>query len=125
MPLSDRPVTFRILIPMDELASRGCDHSPANMETLQRWAPTCRPCSVTLGIHEAGAVFSWGNDLVGETRILTGVADTEAQKMALARLIAFAYGHPEPTPPEKMQSGLVIVDDCWYGHIRPNEAAGA
>lgn len=93
MRLSGRTL-FSIRMTPQHLSQVGCGH---DLEDV--WIDTCRACSVNAQVMKDMPDLVFYNDFNpegGDYRVIEGVAETTESRLALSRLIAAAYGHPDP-----------------------------
>ena len=88
---TDRPVHFRIHLTHDQALRTCCIH--------RRTVTGCRPCQLEHDILAAPDDLTIDTDYddEGDGRTFTGTAHTPAGRQLLARLIALAHEHPDPT----------------------------
>lgn len=101
------PVGFRVVIEQPAMARAVC--SCAHIKGYMFFNDDCRPCQVNKAIYDSG--LQWERDINEELYqiTLTGRCVTDAQKIALTRLMALVRGDMEP---------LKLVEARSFGLIR-------
>lgn len=89
--MNESPTNFRLRFDVVLLQETGCNHG---LNDPLFFDDECRACSVNKQITDSALVIAWEEEFYA--RIFSGSATTSAQRIALARLIAFVQGHPEP-----------------------------
>lgn len=82
---------YQVRINARRMMLEACNH-----ELEGRVDPECRACDVNISCRLFLLDLKFWNDTVERERVAIGTASTPEGKLALARLVAFAYGHPDP-----------------------------
>jgi hypothetical protein len=87
-PTPFRPTQFKVHLKYTRWGY-GCEHG-------MNFQEGCRPCSVHEAMVESGLKYEVLVEEATLDRIVMGRTETREQGRAIALLIAFAYGHPDP-----------------------------
>lgn len=93
-----RPTQFAVYFTEEQVGRLACTCENPSTAWAADW---CRTCSVVWCLTETGSRVMFTKYVDQETgagagRMARGFAESDAQRLALSRLVALAYGHPEP-----------------------------